>query len=274
MAVTRGPDQDTLRHQVEALEWYHTLELAPGLVTPGWFDTRKVTSQVPIPESLRGMRCLDIGTFDGFWAFEMERRGAAEVHAIDILDPRRWDWPAGASQDAIAAIGKRKAAGEGFEVARQALGSKVRRHELSIYDLDPEILGEFDLAYIGSLLIHLRDPVGALMRVRQVCRGKLVVVDNVDAVLSWAFRRRPIAGLDGVGRPWWWKANVSGVVRMLTAAGFELEQPPIRLYMPPGPGQQVTRPRLRALRSLAGIEAAITARRGDPHVALLARPAR
>ena len=43
---------------------------------------RETASRV-LPESLAGVRALDIGTFDGFWAFEMERRGA-EVVAIDI----------------------------------------------------------------------------------------------------------------------------------------------------------------------------------------------
>ena len=57
------------------------------MVTPGWFDTRAVAPKLPFPERSTGKRCLDIGTFDGFWAFEMERRGADEVLAIDLLDP-------------------------------------------------------------------------------------------------------------------------------------------------------------------------------------------
>ena len=39
------------------------------------------------------MRALDVGTWDGFWAFEMERRGA-EVTALDLDDERDLDWPA------------------------------------------------------------------------------------------------------------------------------------------------------------------------------------
>src|SRR3954454_5758740 len=73
--------------------WYHTIELEPGVVTPGYFDTRQAARVVPMAASLAGLRCLDVGTYDGFWAFEMERRGAAEVVAIDVLEPDRWDWP-------------------------------------------------------------------------------------------------------------------------------------------------------------------------------------
>src|SRR6266542_4227201 len=72
--------------------WYHTLELAPGLVTPGWFDLRPIVQLMPWPD-VRGKRCLDVGTYDGFLAFEMERRGAAEVLAVDIDDHSKWDWP-------------------------------------------------------------------------------------------------------------------------------------------------------------------------------------
>src|SRR5919201_5774181 len=93
--------QEELRAHIAGREWYHTIELAPGVVTPGWFDTRKVVGRLPLPASLAGMWCLDIGTFDGFWAFEMERRGAEEVLAIDILDPLRWDWPVNSEQEVI-----------------------------------------------------------------------------------------------------------------------------------------------------------------------------
>ena len=93
-AVSTG-DREALRAEIDALEWYHTIEIAPGVETPGWFDTRSVLSQIPFPDDLRSKRCLDVGTFDGFWAFEMERRGADDVVAIDVLDPDKWDWPVG-----------------------------------------------------------------------------------------------------------------------------------------------------------------------------------
>ena len=67
--------------------WYHTIELAPGVETPGWFDLRPIVDQLPWPD-VRGKRCLDVGTYDGFLAFEMERRGASVVVATDIAEPR------------------------------------------------------------------------------------------------------------------------------------------------------------------------------------------
>src|SRR3954471_15071437 len=151
-----------LAAEVAAIPWYHTMELAPGVVTPGWLDTRPVAAKVPLPPSLAGLRCLDVATFNGFWAFEMERRGAAEVVAIDVLDPARWDWPVGSEAEVREAIGERHAGGRGFQIAKRELGSAVERVERSVYELDPDEDGTFDVVYLGSLLVHLRDPVGAL----------------------------------------------------------------------------------------------------------------
>src|SRR5437660_10357912 len=66
--------------------WYHCIEVAPGLRTPGAFDLEPVVDRLPWPE-VAGKRCLDVGTYDGFLAFELERRGAREVVAADISSP-------------------------------------------------------------------------------------------------------------------------------------------------------------------------------------------
>src|SRR5579872_3409662 len=87
--MVSGVDRDA----IAAMPWYHTIELPGGIVTPGEYDHRPIVSKVPLPERLDGLRCLDVGTHDGFWAFEMERRGAAEVVAIDVEDPSELDWP-------------------------------------------------------------------------------------------------------------------------------------------------------------------------------------
>ena len=267
----------TLAEQVAVREWYHTLELAPGVVTPGWFDTRALAPALPWP-ALEGRRCLDVGTFDGFWAFTMEQRGAREVVAVDILDPLRWDWPLDSDPATVEEVGRRKGRGEGFEVAARALGSSVRRVERSIYDLDPEVDGSFDVVYLGSLLLHLRDPLRALTALRSVLRpdGQLLVVDAVDLPLTLSLPRVPVAVLDGVGRPWWWKANLAGLARMVSCSGFTLAAPARRVWMTPGAGQQLSRPRPALLRSRTGREALVNRWRGEPHGVVRARvsPAR
>ena len=264
--------EDTLAQQIERIDWYHTLELAPGVTTPGWIDPRPILDRIPFPASLAGKRCLDVGTFNGFWAFEMERRGAEEVVAIDVLDPDAWDWPARAEPETVEAIARRHAGGAGFELAKERLGSSVERRDRSVYDLDPERDGLFDLVYVGSLLIHLRDPVRALERIRTVCRGTLIVVDGIDPLLTLLFRKRAVATLEGLGRPWWWYANSAGLARMIEGAGFDVVDGPRRLYMPPGPGWHVRKYSVRALTNRKGRYALVVAWKGDPHAIVVARP--
>jgi tRNA (mo5U34)-methyltransferase len=269
---------DSLAARAAALQWYHSIELAPGVVTRGWFDTRAAVERVPLPRRMDGLRCLDVGTWDGFWAFEMERRGAAEVVAIDVEDPDRWDWPPRErlqpERFGVQVLEAVKGRGEGFALAREALRSHVERRDLSVYDLDPAGIGHFDVVFLGSLLLHLRDPVRALERLRGVCGGTLVVADTVEVVASLVHRRRPVARLQGLDRPWWWQPNRAALVRMVRSAGFTVEQASRVYYVPTGEGHP--RPRRRSLPrrllSPRGREEVVVALRGVPHVAILARP--
>src|SRR4051812_50070915 len=114
------------------------MELAPGLETPGWHDTRPVVGEIPFPASLEGKRCLDVGTFDGFWAFEMERRGAAEVIAIDVLDPGQWDWPYGHEPEVVDSLAERQAGGAGVNVGGENPGWKGESPGPRVDDLAPD----------------------------------------------------------------------------------------------------------------------------------------
>src|SRR5436190_16225019 len=105
-----------LADRVRELDWYHTIELRPGLVTEGVFDLRPYLPRYRLPARMDGMRVLDVGTFDGFWAFEMERRGAS-VTAIDVADARDFDWPARRRPRELDP----RPQGAGFELARAAL---------------------------------------------------------------------------------------------------------------------------------------------------------
>ena len=203
-----------LRAEVARYPWYHTLELGDGIVTEAMFDHRPVLDRYPVPSDLSGLSCLDVGTMDGFWAFEMERRGAASVTAIDLDDPEASDWPA-SLRGSDKALDETKA--ERFALAKRALGSSVERVTLSVYDLGPA-LGTFDFVFCGDLLVHLKDPVTAVERIRSVCTGSAVVVNTIK---RFRFRERvPLAELDGVDQFVWWHTNLAGLVRIVRAAGF------------------------------------------------------
>lgn len=220
-----APDQpvDDLRARVDAHRWYHTMELAPGVTTPGMFDHRPYVERYGLPEDLSGKRALDVGTLDGFWAFELERRGA-QVTALDVEDPAALDWPPRlrAAGEARRAEGAALAEGRGFAVAHAALGSSVERRVLSVYDATPERLGgPFDLVFCGSVLIHLRDPMLALGRLAALCRGRLVLAEEYSRRLEWLPR---VSAVEFRGEsPWmsWWRPSSRAWLAMVRTAGFE-----------------------------------------------------
>jgi tRNA (mo5U34)-methyltransferase len=167
-----------LADRIHAQKWYHTLELGNGLVTDGWFDMRPYVKHYGLPERMDGMRVLDCGTWDGFWAFEMERRGA-EVVALDV--DHEWEYDSPPRRRPKPAEFPDTYRGDGFELAKEALGSKVRRVHCNLYEASPELLGgTFDLVFIGTVLIHLRDQLLALERLASVCHGRFIFADEYD----------------------------------------------------------------------------------------------
>lgn len=216
-----------LRAEAERYSWYHSIELGDGVVTKGMFDHRPVLDRYPIPEDLSGKRCLDVATMDGYWAFEMERRGAESVTAIDIDHPDDLDWPASLRGDHDTRLDETKA--ERFALARRALGSNVERVVLSAYDLSPE-LGEFDFVFCGDLLLHLKDPITPVENIRSVCTDSAVIV---NVIKRFRFREgEPLADLDGIETFTWWTTNMTGLVRIVQAAGFARVEPAETFELP------------------------------------------
>lgn len=153
---------------------------------------------------------------DGFWAFEMERRGAAEVVAIDIDDIDALDWPV-LVKPTVGSFAIDETKAQRFELVKAAFGSKAQRVVCSAYDVGPE-LGQFDLVFCGDLLLHLKDPITALERMHTVTRGRAIVC---TATMEPKRReRRPVAKFDGVGNFTWWVPNSIALQRWMQSAGF------------------------------------------------------
>lgn len=222
------------------------------------------------------MRCLDIGTYDGFYAFELEARGAAEVVAADVSDAAEWDWPADArkhGRELVLEITEARP-GLGFEAAKAALGSSAERIDSTIYDLSPDTVGLFDVVVCGSLLLHLRDPVRALEAVRSVCRGHLLTINQVELGLELRNRHAPAFRLNGSGEEvQWWLPNRAGHAQLLHAAGFGVERAtrPFALEFGPSHPSRGRGGGLRGLRRRL-TQRVLAGGVGVPHNAILATP--
>lgn len=216
----RAPDDNAaLAERVQSIEWYHTLDLGGGVVTDGGFDHRALLHHYPLPARLDGKRVLDVATFDGFWAFEMERRGAAEVVAIDIDSFAAVDMcpriRATKSEQELA-----RRTGDGFRMAREALGSKVRREVLNVYELSPERLGRFDVVVLSDLLLHLSHPTRALQNVASVTAGMAIIANPYNRGLPG----RLMSYESGEQHNTWWEMSLGALEQMVHDAGFKRVQ--------------------------------------------------
>jgi len=186
-------DVDELKNEVAGVRWFHSIDLGNGIVTPGVDRSARRLKGMHMPPSLDGMSVLDIGTFDGFYAFEAERRGAKVV----ATDTAVWRDPY---------IGR-----SGFDLARRVLGSSVEGREIDVLDLSPETVGTFDLVLFLGVLYHLPNPLLALERIASVTRQQLIMETHVDLLGS----RRPAAAFyphdelqDDPSN--WWGPNLAG----------------------------------------------------------------
>jgi tRNA (mo5U34)-methyltransferase len=219
--------------RARAMSWYHTLEL-PGFETRGIFDLRPYVDRYGLPERMDGMRALEVGTWDGFWAFEMERRGA-EVVALDLDDERELDWPARRRPTQWPDVQR----GQGFHVAKELLGSKVERVVGSVYDATPEELGTFDLVFCGSVLIHLRDQLLALERMAALSRGMLISAEEYEprlSLLPWPVSRSHVRRDAAVV---YWMPNIRCWKELIWAAGFDRVDQHARFTMQANDGYSV-----------------------------------
>ena len=96
--------------------WFHTFALAPGVYTPGLARDHRYRPQVLGADRLQGRSVLDIGTFDGFYAFLAEARGARRVVAVD--NEQYVDWIRGR-------FGIELDPAAGFETVHRLLSSNV-----------------------------------------------------------------------------------------------------------------------------------------------------
>lgn len=134
--------------------WHQRWEIFENVFTPGRNPVEELMTQASVPADLSGKRVLDVGAFNCCFSFECERRGAAEVVAMDLQGPAEL----------------------GFSALRQALDSRcVRFVQGSVYNLNPAILGQFDVVLFFGVLYHLRYPLLAIDQLRRILRGTAYV---------------------------------------------------------------------------------------------------
>jgi len=188
--------------ELARLGWYHSMELPDGSVIPGFQSLdvlRNRLAQFPVPADLRGKRALDIGAWDGWFTFELERRGA-QVTAVDSTSFER------------------------FRVARDLLQSHAEYCIDDVCRLSPAKIGFFDIVMFLGVLYHLKHPVLALEKVCElstdlVCVESFVTDDGSDLAARPVMEFYETTELCGQFDNWV-GPNTACLLAMCRSAGF------------------------------------------------------
>jgi len=194
-----GPEWNKL---LEQTGWWHSFELPDGSVVRGVNTLESLKDRVaayPIPQDLRGRRVLDIGAWDGWFSFEMERRGA-DVMAIDCFDNPR------------------------FREIHSLYKSRVDYRQMDVYEITPQSVGRFDFVLFLGVLYHLKHPLLALERVCAVTKemaivDSFVLRDNFDQNATPKMEFYETDEMEGQTDNWC-APNLACLMAMSRTAGF------------------------------------------------------
>lgn len=219
------PD-DQILNWIRAVEvWYHVMELAPGVVTPGEYDMRPFLPHFNFPDSLEGKTVIDVGASNGFFSFHLEKLGAKRVMAVDLECIEDQDYPkwyvdqhrSTVSQEEVGRLNHQELHA-GFETARRILGSRVEKQGFRIYDLAGSLEDRFDLAFCCNVLGHLRDPVAGLEAIHGILedQGMLILASPVDLTADSSYA----LFMGDPAKVSWWVPSREALLRMCRMAGF------------------------------------------------------
>lgn len=198
--------------EMHSINWWHRIPvgtttsgervITPGEVFHGPDGQDWATSRFGLPRTMKGLRVADIGGWDGYFAFEAERRGAESVTIFDVDPERGGNW----------------GGTTGFEFARRMLDSKISYINDGIYEVTPEEYGQFDVTFFFGVLYHLKEPLTALERLfAMTAPGGYSLIETARA------------------RPGWMDENIAALVFM---PGFEND--PTNYYYPTPAGLEAS----------------------------------
>lgn len=250
--------EDLERMVEEAGYWFHSIDLGQGVVTPGRKPLEDLNNNVEwmkLP-SVRGKSVLDIGTYDGWFAFHCERDGASRVVALDHyvweLDMVTIDalWKEANARgatfeyDADDYRRRRELPGKRpFDTAHRVLNSKIEPVYSDFMTVDTATLGTFEVVLYLGVLYHVQHPLEAMRRLASVTAEGGVAIIHTNAVVVPGFEDialcELLTGSQFQNDPSnWWLVSEKAMLDMCEMAGFKRaeivatsEQPTKRLSL-------------------------------------------
>jgi len=184
-----------LEARVLGKTWFYRFRLPSGAVTRSYDDgaldkiheTRLHMMERALadafPDGLAGLSAVDLACHQGFFAMELAKLGCTDVLALD------------ARREHVADA----------TLMRDALGlTRVQPEVCDVHDAFASQYGTHDVVLCFGLIYHLENPVGALRRARELCKGVCLVetqvVPNLSGPVDWGSYRfvKPLMGSFGI----------------------------------------------------------------------------
>jgi len=201
--------------------FYHSVDLPRSGAVKGTWDLRAGVDRYLGGVSFVGKRVLEIGPATGYLTFHMERAGA-EVVAIELSEAFGWDYVPQVDALTPEVLRKRQLGMDrlrnGFWLAHAEFGSSAQVHYGSAYSIPAE-LGSFDIAVIGCVLLHCRDPLKVVENCARVART-LVIVDRRWPDLEGGPTCRLVPTRENGIWDTWWDLSSSLLTQFLAVLGF------------------------------------------------------
>jgi tRNA (mo5U34)-methyltransferase len=215
-----------LRERIKSFPyWHYSFDLGDGVIIN--------------PEDITG----DRGVRDFIWPAVLELCGRKDLKGLRVLDiacnAGHWSLQAlNSGAEYVLGIDARPMHIEQSELVRDALGldpARLQYRLMNIYDLSPDIVGTFDVCLAFRILHHLRHPLLAIERIRDVCRSyvvfdvRLLRAEGNLLQMKAEDWSNSLHGVDGVA----FSPTKAAVELMLESSGFR----DVRL-IPPSPEDQ------------------------------------
>jgi tRNA (mo5U34)-methyltransferase len=131
--------------------WWHSIDFGDDVISNGrksqFCHYQEIKNWFP-SDFFTDKRVLDVGTWDGYYAFHAEKMGAKEVVAVDHF---MWN----VHKDDTSGNRESK---RGFDIAKKLLNSNVKEYDIDIDDMKPDMLGMFDSIIYAGVFYHLKNP--------------------------------------------------------------------------------------------------------------------
>lgn len=188
--------REQIKQRILDKTWFYRFELPDGSHTKRYedgaldpiHDTRLRMLDASLaqcwPDGVAGRNALDIACHQGYFSVQLAKRGFAQITAVD------------ARADHIEDV---KLITAGLDEQR------IEAKQCDVHALSVDAVGgPFDLVLCFGLLYHLENPIGALRRAREMCKGLCVVetqvVPNMSGNVDWGSYRyvKPLMGSFGI----------------------------------------------------------------------------